>query len=688
MQSTLLAAFATGLLMGAGSVAIGLRALKRGRTSTAQPRIDTAECNLHRTGRFDDLEHVIDSAGIGMYFWDMRSDTITWSTHHFTIFGWPPGQAATYAMFRERIHPEDLARVDDAVAAALRDHTDYHMRYRLLLPDGTVRHVNGSGRAVYDQQGNPISMNGAVIDVTQAILAENVTRQRESELVLMAENLPDIISRFDNKCRFLFMSPRIENVTGKPAAFYVGKTHAEIGIDPVLALRWRAVLESVIRGKCAREFDFSFIDQHGHELFFITRAVPSFDSHGDVETVLSFTTDYTERERDAETVRAAGAMLKKTDERKNQYLATLAHELRGPLAPISSATQLIKLSAQRVVREKAREVIERQVAALSGLVNDLMQVERINAGKLEIDKSTITIQTVIAQAVEIVRPLFDAKHQPLALHVPDGPIWLEGDLPRLTQVFGNLLTNASKYSPEGAPVSISAALDGHDVAVHVRDGGIGLSTSDIDDVFDIFVQVHATGVQSQGGLGIGLSLVKQLVELHEGKVTVASEGVGKGSCFTVRLPLREGQSQPETRAPATLSALRPLSVLVVDDNIDGATTLALLLETLGHRAMTAHTGQDAVQLAAEHPVDMAFVDLGLPDISGVQVALRIRGTQKGRKLPLYALTGLGRDEDRFLTQAAQFNEHIVKPLHMDDLLRITAAVAKQQAVATANAGEV
>lgn len=650
-----------------------VRGAAAGRRGHNERRIDVAS-------RLDAFEHVTDSAGIGLFFWNMTTGALTWSAHHYAIFGLDPDLPATHAMFRARIHPNDLDALDAAVAVALASRTDYVQRFRVCLPDGALRYVRGSGRATYGADGEPTALNGAVIDITETTEALNATRQRELDLVTVAANLPDIINRYDRQRRCLFVSPRIEALTGRPPAWFIGKTHDELELDPILAARWGAVLEDVIRNGAMREFDFSHLGADGCERFYITRALPSFGNDGRVETVLTISTDHTERERAARQLRLEGALLEKADVRKNEYLATLAHELRGPLAPISSAVQLLGLSDQAEVREKARRVIERQVAQLAGLVGDLMEVGRISSGKLDIDRGRVLLRHVIDQAVEATRPLLDTRLQPLTVQLPAGDAWLDGDALRLIQAFSNLLTNASKYSPPGAPVAIAARIDGAQVVVDVRDQGIGLTAEAMRDIFDLFVQVNPTGVLAQGGLGIGLSLVRQLVELHGGTVQVHSDGPQLGACFTVTLPL--GAAAPaEPAEPAASGTPAPqagrLRVLVVDDNTDGALTLASLLEALGHQVAAAFTGRDAVRLAAEQPFDLAFLDLGLPDISGIQVGLTIRGTPHGRHLPLVALTGLGRDEDRYLTQAAQFTEHLVKPLAMADLLRITETVAKR-----------
>lgn len=648
-----------------------------GVASTVAARLVRAP--RHAASRLDAFEHVTDSAGIGLFFWNMDTGTLTWSKHHYAIFGWDPDLPATHAMFRSRIHPNDLDMVDDAVAIALASRADYLLRFRLCMPDGTLRYVRGSGRASYGDDGRPSAINGAIIDITETTEAMNATRQRELDLEIVAANLPDIINRYDRQRRCLFASPRIAALTGHAPDFFIGKTHEQVGLDPVLAALWGAVLDDVIRNGCVREFDSSHLGVDGIERFYITRALPSFGTDGRVETVLTISSDHTERERAARQLRLEGALLEKADVRKNEYLATLAHELRGPLAPIASAVHLLGLSDQPAMRDKARGVIERQVKQLAGLVDDLMEVGRISSGKLAIERAPVLLRSVIEQAAEATRPLLDTRGQPLIVTLPEDDAWIDGDALRLTQAFSNLLTNASKYSPPDAPVQVVARVVDGQVEVDVIDQGIGLTQDAMRDIFDLFVQVNPTGVLAQGGLGIGLSLVRQLVELHGGRVTVASAGLDQGSTFTVCLPLGQAPAAAPVTAPVAAAAQpSSLHVLVVDDNTDGARTLAALLEALGHRAATAFNGHDAVRMAAHLDFDLAFLDLGLPDISGIQVALTIRGTPRGKRLPLIALTGLGRAEDRYMTEAAQFTEHLVKPLAMADLLRIIASAASNR----------
>src|SRR5450830_838796 len=619
---------------------------------------------LDPLAQLDVFDHVVDSAGIGIYHWDMRTDRVLWSRHHRTMFGIADGVPATLSSFRDRIHPDDLPAVDAAIAAAMADHADYVCEYRLCLPDGAIRYVRGSGRITYGEQGEALRMSGAVIDISAATEARLATARRERELADVMDNLPDVISRFDLQRRHLFVSPCIERITGMPPSSFIGKTNEELGMDTVLCARFRALLEGVIRHGIVREFEFSYLNPRGEEQFFVTRAIPAFDAAGQVESVMTIATDITLREQAARQLRASEALLQQADLRKNEYLATLAHELRE----------------RHEVWQKSRQVIERQVGQLAELVGDLMEIGRISSGKIVLRLERTALRPAIEHAIESVRPLFDGAAQQLTVQLPADPVWLDADSTRLTQIFTNLLTNASKYSSAGGQIAVTAQLEGERqdrIAITVSDDGIGLSGAAMATIFDMFAQVHAQGEQARGGLGIGLSLVRHLVDLHQGDVAVASAGIGQGARFTVRLPLAAAPSQAS--APALAAApdavTAPRRVLVVDDNVDGAQTLVELLQALGHAADCVHTGQAAIAAAEAQPYDLVLLDLGLPDISGVQVALHLRGKPWGRKLRLVALTGLGQQQDRDLTRVAAFNLHLVKPVRIESLLELVGAGA-------------
>ena len=647
---------------------------RRAAGSGRRPDTDAVMGELDPLDQLDVFDHIVDSAGIGFYHWDIASDRVLWSRHHRGIFAVPDGLTTTYASFRERVHPEDAPHVDGAIAAAMAERRDYVCEYRIVLPDGALRYIRGSGRISYNEQGEPTRMSGAVIDISAATEARLATARRERELAAIIDNLPDVISRFDLQRRHLFVSPNIERVTGMPSSAFIGKTNEELGMDPLMCARWRALLEDVIRHGVVREFEFSYIGEDRQEQFFVTRAIPTFGSDGKVESVMTIATDHTLRENAARRVRESEALLQQADQRKNEYLATLAHELRGPLAPISTAVQLMKMSDRMDVLSKSRQVIERQVGQLVELVDDLMEIGRISSGKIVLRVARTTLQSAIEHAVESVRPLFDGGAQQLTIRLPQESIWLDADATRLTQIFTNLLTNAAKYSSPGGKVLLEAQVEAGSVSVAVSDNGIGLTPEAMTTIFDMFSQVHAQGDQARGGLGIGLSLVRHLVRLHHGEIAVASAGIGQGARFTVRLPLAAVQDAVEQPATAEQAAsakvLVPRRVLVVDDSVDGAQTLVELLGALGQQADCVHTGGAAIAALEAQRYDLVLLDLGLPDISGIQVALHARGKPWGRALQLVALTGLGQQRDRDLTRAAGFDLHLVKPVRIDDLVAL------------------
>lgn len=353
------------------------------------------------------------------------------------------------------------------------------------------------------------------------------------------------------------------------------------------------------------------------------------------------------------------------DRRKNEFLATLAHELRNPLAPIRNALQILRLSGDnRQALEQSRVIMERQVNQLVRLVDDLLDISRINRNKLELRKEWTALKDVIDAAIETSRPLIEAAGHRLQISVPDEPIRVEVDPTRLAQVFSNLLNNAAKYTEPGGNILLSAAREANEVVVRVRDDGIGIPSDAMPRIFDLFSQIDLHEEKAQGGLGIGLSLVRRLVEMHGGTVEVASDGPGQGSEFAVRLPHVEA-APPEARKPA--EAVRPATaarhrILVVDDNVDSAHSLGMMLELMGNDIRTAHDGFAAIEVAAEFRPDVVLLDIGMPKMNGYETARHMREEVWGKDVLLIAQTGWGQDEDRNLSEQAGFDHHLVKPV--------------------------
>jgi len=373
-----------------------------------------------------------------------------------------------------------------------------------------------------------------------------------------------------------------------------------------------------------------------------------------------------------EVAESLSARLQAAVRARDHFLAILSHELRNPLAAFSSGLQLLKLTAgDREVAENAREMMERQLKQMVRLVDDLLDVSRITTGKLELHKERVELASVVRDAVEASRALIDGKGHELSVVLPAGPVLLDADPARLAQVFLNLLNNSAKYSEPCQSIRLTARLDGNDVEVSVQDDGIGISAAKLPHIFEPFMQVDTSWQRTQGGMGIGLSLVKEFVELHGGSVEVRSMGLRQGSEFLVRLPVAAGDvSEPVVAAENPRGPRR--RVLVVDDNRDAAASLAMILKIMGHEVRTAHDGEAAVAVAAEYRPRLVLMDLGMPKVDGYEAARRMRLQPWGAELFLVALTGWGAEEDRRRTQDGGFDSHLVKPVDMDILKRLIA----------------
>lgn len=366
--------------------------------------------------------------------------------------------------------------------------------------------------------------------------------------------------------------------------------------------------------------------------------------------------------------------------RKDEFLTMLSHELRNPLAPILNAVQLLQLQkAENSVQQKAHAIIERQVRQLTHLVNDLLDVARTATGRIQLDREQVAVSDIVERAVEATRPLIDQRGHELTVSLPSDPIWLCADAARLTQVVTNLLSNASKYTNEGGHIVLSGEQVGDQAVLRVRDTGFGITPAFLPHVFDLFTQEERSLDRSQGGLGVGLALVKRLVEMHDGTVRVSST-LGQGSEFVVSLPVVRPEALAPTTPPAFLAMAEPdprtLRVLVVDDNVDAAKILSMLVRKTGHRVRMAHTGPTAVAAALDYRPHVILLDLGLPEWDGYDVARRIRQEPLLRGVVLVAITGYEREMDQQRSRQAGFDHFLVKPADFGAVRRILAAAAK------------
>jgi len=438
------------------------------------------------------------------------------------------------------------------------------------------------------------------------------------------------------------------------------------------------ILQDTVRrgGKSRREFRIRRRDDDAVRHIESVETVRT-NAQGEVDCVVGTNLDVTERKTAEIQLRQLAADLSEADRRKDEFLATLAHELRNPLAPIRNGLQLMKLAGgQLATIEKARSMMERQLTQMVRLIDDLMDVSRISQDKLELHKVHLPLSTVLNSAVETSRPLIDQMNHQLTVTLPKQALIVDADMTRLAQVFLNLLNNAAKYSDRGGHIQLHVERQGSDVVVNVKDTGIGMAAEQLPRIFEMFTQLDSSLEKSQGGLGIGLTLVKRLVELHGGSIQAHSDGPGMGSEFIVRLPVvSEGSSvqAPEVDdAPAATKSL--LRILIVDDNRDAADSLSEMLKMMGNDTRTAYDGQQGVDLAGEYRPDVILLDIGLPKLDGYEACRRIREQPKGNGVVLIAVTGWGQDEDRRRSHEAGFDHHMVKPVDPQALLSMIAVL--------------
>jgi PAS domain S-box-containing protein len=540
-------------------------------------------------------------------------------------------------------------------------------------PDGCRLEVLVNIDPLRDADGHIIGAINILIDIRERKRAEDALRQSEARFRQLADSMPQLVWTADPDGSVDYYNQRVTNFDGflqSPDGLWKWQLvlHPD-DVEPTV-VAWQAAVASGDSYQCEHRVRMADSSMRWH----LSRGVPVFDETGCIVKWYGTATDIHD-------LKQAQQAQQETDRRKDEFLATLAHELRNPLAPIRNAVEVLKLKGPpEPVLQSARDTIERQVAHMVRLIDDLLDVSRITWGKLQLRLERVDLAEVLAQALEASRPFAEYAGHNLAVDLPTYPIPLDADLVRLAQVFSNLLNNACKYTDAGGRIHLGAECVGKQVAVTVEDTGIGIPPDHLPRVFEMFSQVSADTGRSQTGLGIGLSLACSLVEMHGGHIEARSEGLGKGSVFTVWLPLAT-TCLPQAAAGTQLMEDRPAAtarILVVDDKEDVVESLALLLLLYGHEVRTARDGLEAIEVAAHFRPDLVLLDIGMPGLDGYGACEHMRLQPWGKEMMIVAMTGWGQERDRRRTEAAGFDGHLVKPVDPAAILRLLAQMQAAQ----------
>ncbi|WP_295686836.1 CHASE3 domain-containing protein [uncultured Nevskia sp.] len=553
--------------------------------------------------------------------------------------------------------------LSEGVIVGLANHT------LLIARDGVERPIDDSAAPIRCKDGEIVGCVLVFRDVSEKRDAELRLERSERRLQSVMNAIPQKIFTARPNGDIDYFNPHWSEYTGLSAAQLDGWLWTQAIHPDDLAENVRVWQQAIDSGEPFM-FEHRFRRADGEYRWHLSRAKALTDDNGEVLLWVGANTDIHEQKQTANELRDIAAQLSEADLRKNNFLAMLAHELRNPLAPIGNAVRTVQMfSEDAAVVQSTASLMERQVRQIVRLVDDLLDVSRISHGKIELRRESVELAQIIQVAVETCRPALDAAGHQLSVVLPSESVLLDADPARLAQSFGNLLNNACKYSEPGGHIQLTATCEGKEVVVSVKDTGIGIAADRLSNIFELFNQVDQSHERSQGGLGIGLTLVQQLIGLHGGSVRAFSEGPGQGSEFVVRLPVIVERLAEAPVAAASVEPKAPLSwrILVVDDNQDSAASLTLLLELSGNETAMAHDGLEALRIFDTFKPEVVLLDIGLPKLNGYEVARKIRSLPGGDRITLVALTGWGQEDDRRKTREAGFDKHLVKPANYAEL---------------------
>jgi PAS domain S-box-containing protein len=611
------------------------------------------------------------ASGIGIFDWTVATNELFWTPQTLSIFGVDAGSLQhMYDDWRVRAHPEDVTAVAELLAAAFKEQArTVHTKSRFYRASGELRWVETIGEVVYNETGQPLRVIGTVQDTTDTLKAQQqiLSDRRRLELALEAGELgfwdwhiPTGTVQFGGQwSSMLGYSPdEIEsNITA-----WEKLIHPE---DKAVIFE---MLSKHLEGKTpVYETEHRLLAKNGSWIWVLDRGrVVERDENGAAVRAIGIHSNITEK-------RAVQEAMKEADKRKDEFLATLAHELRNPLAPIRTGLAIINRDPTSVQAMRAREMMERQLAHTVRLIDDLLEVSRITSGRLTLKKETVSAQSIIDTAIEASLPYINAAKHTLNVQSLSHEILIHCDPTRVAQTISNILNNAAKYTPDGGHIALTARTHSGFLEIEVRDNGVGIPPEMHDHVFDLFGQVNQTLDRAQGGLGIGLALVRTLVQLHGGEVRVNSAGAGKGSTFIIRLPCNVPSIHKPDNEPTLTKKVNGMNekrVLIVDDNVDGAASLSMFAELLGHITAVAHSGPQALEKVQSFRPDVVFLDIGLPGMSGFEVAQLLRNTPQALHAKLVALTGWGSEETKRQAREVGFSAHLTKPVELSEIEKI------------------
>lgn len=613
----------------------------------------------------DRLEFAESAGEIGVFDWNTETGAVVWTTQMEELFGLPPKSfEGTFDAWAKRINKDDLERIKKDINTLTATHQkSFSCEHRFIHASGETHWMHVQGSFTYDEDGDAIRLVGVGRDVTERRKVQEESRISQERLALALESGRLGFWDWDLPSGHVFYGGAWSTILGYPEEYM--RPHLSTWEQLVHPEDLPGV-QRILQSHFAREIP-EYMSEHrlrrkdgAWRWAFARGRVVEWDKNGAPIRMTGILGDSSEQHEIREALRLAS-------QKKDEFLATLAHELRNPLAPLRTGLHILRSDPSGEQATCAREMMERQLSHMVRLIDDLLDMSRITRGLMDLRKEHTSLRNIIENAVEASRPAINAGEHTLSILLPDQDQVVYGDPTRLSQVISNLLINAAKYTPNQGHISLEEHTEDGSLVIQVRDDGLGIPSNMLDNVFEMFGQINRSLHRAQGGLGIGLALVRKLVELHGGEIRAESAGLGKGSTFTVRLPII-ADNAPQTTAHEDKKERQikgPMKeILVVDDNVDGAASLAMYLEMLGHKVTIAHSGPEAMEAVNKAMPQVIFLDIGLPGMSGYEVAKAIREMPHGKEPLVAAVTGWGTEEDKRKSAEAGCNLHLTKPIDL------------------------